>query len=95
MHFQNSDGCQFTDYLYTMAQGILSSVKHGVFTKMDHSFSVIWSKTIALEVKQEGFAVTSDEASILFSSYSDCTVAKILTSDGSISLQKSINSFSN
>lgn len=63
-----------------------------MISKIDSNFNKIWEKTLQGKVYQEAFEVTTDETYMFFTPYdlTSCTLIKSLTSDGSISLQKSL-----
>jgi hypothetical protein len=79
-------------WVYALANGKIGVNDYSMITKFDAQFVTTWERTVADKVYQEAFEVTSDENYIVFVPFNalSWTLAKINTSDGNFSIQKSI-----
>ena len=83
--------------LYTVATGKNNYVDHFMVYKMNHNFSIQWSKWIAGTITHEGSDVSQDETSILLvpNSQAECVLWKLNSIDGGINIVKSIQGVNN
>jgi hypothetical protein len=86
--------CQNNLWSFLVVNGDISSNAHSLFIKMDANFDVVWEKAIQGVTYHNSVAYTNDENFLVFANYNTgaCPLIKLSTNDGSIALQKEINS---